>query len=52
MDVEKEDSLTAAKRLLERICVDLENEISVHRVQRPEAEDEVVGFRSVDCCIS
>ena len=44
MDVEKEDPLTAAKRLLERICVDLENEISVHRVQRPEAEDEVVGF--------
>ena len=46
MDVEKEDPLTAAKRLLERICVDLENEISVHRVERPE--DEVVVSRSID----
>ena len=38
MDVEKEDPLTAAKRLLERICVDLENEISVFNVSTPEDE--------------
>jgi len=39
MDVEKEDPLTAAKRLLERICVDLENEISVFNLTRPGEED-------------
>jgi len=38
MNIEKEDGLTAAKRLLERICVDLENEITVFRAPRPGEE--------------
>ena len=39
MNIEKEDGLAAAKRLLERICVDLENQITVFRIQRPEEQD-------------
>ena len=38
LEIEKEDALTAAKMALERICVDLENEVTVHRVPRPEEE--------------
>jgi len=38
-NIAKEDGLSAGKRVLERICVDLENEITVFRVQRPEDEN-------------